>query len=165
MMQPYQLGSRVWPCLAKLLEETGEVSEIGGKIIGNGGRPIHYDGTNLIRRMGEEVADLSAATRVFIQLNGYDDGWVLAREQEKYHLFLKWHFDNLEDKPDEITEMDLGLLGRFWRRVGRFLGVGSDTHYQIYWAWRVYPQAMFHTAFLGVMLGALPGIGLWIFLR
>lgn len=166
MIGNFQLGSRVWPGLAKLLEEAGEVSEIGGKIVGNDGKHIHYDGTRLDVRIAEEVADLSAACRAFFQLNGYDGApWVLRREIDKYSKFLRWHNENLEDKPDGITQMDYGLIGRVGRRVGRFLGVGSDAHYQIYWSWRVYPQAMFHTLFIGVMLGALPGIALFVFTR
>jgi NTP pyrophosphatase (non-canonical NTP hydrolase) len=157
-LTPYQLGSRVWPGLSKLTEEMGEVGQVVGKILGNEGRPIHYDGSDLIKRMGEEIADLSAATRVFIQLNGYDGSWVLAREQQKYHLFLKWHLDNLEDAPDDIPEKELAA----WRRV---LGEGSVDHYQLYWAWRIYPRAMFASIFIGVILATLPAFLLWVLTR
>lgn len=158
MNAPYQLGSRVWPGLSKLIEEFGEVGEVAGKIIGNEGRPVHFNGDNLIVRMGEEIADASAATRVFIQLNGYDDGWVLAREQEKYHLFLKWHSDALEDKPDDQIE----AKPPWWHRL---MGVGSEDHYQVYWAWRVYPRAMFYSVFFGVALATIPGLLLWVLTR
>lgn len=156
---PFQLGSRTWPGLSKLIEEAGEVGQVAGKIVANGGDREHWDGTDLIVRMGKEIADLSAATRAFIQLNGYDGGWVLAREQQKYHLFLKWHFDNLPDKPDDRPEP------KGWGRIARFFGAGSDDHYQIFWAWRVYPRAMLNTLLVGLLIGAVPGILLFALIR
>lgn len=39
---PYGITSNVWPGLAKLVEEIGEVSELLGKIMGAGGSVIHY---------------------------------------------------------------------------------------------------------------------------
>lgn len=157
----YQLGSRVWPGLSKLLEEAGEMCQVGGKIMGTGGEKDHWDGSDLIRRAGEEVADLSAACRVFIQLNGFDGApWVLQREQEKYRQFLAWHFDTLEDREDGIGERKAGYSK--WQR--RF-GMGSDLHYQIYWACRVYPAAVAHTGILGFLLGTTFSTFCWLMLR
>lgn len=157
-MTPYQLGSRVWPGLSKLTEEMGEVGQVVGKILGSEGRKVHFDGTNLVKRIGEEVADLSAATRVFIQLNGFDGGWVLERERRKYHLFLKWHFDNLEDKPDDQLEPK-----RSW--INRLLGEGGEDHYQVYWAWQIYPRAVVYAIFFGICLAILPALVLFLFTR
>jgi len=158
MSATYNLGSRVWPGLSKLVEEAGEVVQVGGKIMGTGGEPEHWDGTNLLRRAGEEVADLSAACRVFFQLNGLDGApWVLEREKHKYQLFLQWHFDNLEDKPDAIGPGNPG-----WSKWQRFLGAGSDLHYQIYWSWRIYRQAMIHTSLLSAMVGSALTTLLWL---
>lgn len=144
----FMLGSRVWPGLSKLVEEAGEVQQVAGKLMGIGGKPDHWDGTNLRVRMGEEVADLSAACRAFFVLNGFDGApWVLEREKIKYNLFLKWHVDNLEDKPEGIGVPEK----RSWWR--KFIGDGSDLHYQIYWAVRVYPSALRHTMAVFFMLG------------
>jgi NTP pyrophosphatase (non-canonical NTP hydrolase) len=149
MSAPYNLGSRVWPGLSKLTEEAGEVIQVAGKIMGTGGEHEHWDGSNLLRRAGEEVADLSAACRVFFQLNGLDGApWVLEREQHKYRLFLKWHFDNLEDKPDQTGAPKVG-----WAKWQRLAGAGSDLHYQIYWAWRIYRRAVVTTMVVGGMVG------------
>lgn len=38
---PYGFTSDVWPGLAKLIEECGEVLEIAGKIMGCGGQLVH----------------------------------------------------------------------------------------------------------------------------
>lgn len=144
----YSLGSRHWPGLSKLVEEAGEVCQVGGKILGNGGNPDHWGGTNLEIRMGEEVADLSAACRAFLQLNGYDGApWVLEREIHKHRQFLAWHSENLADLPDD------GPAQRGYGRLARFFGAGSDLHYQIFWAWRVYRAAMLNTMFTFMMLG------------
>ena len=34
-----------------------------------------------------------------------------------------------------------------------FFGVGSEAHYQTYWAWRHYPVAMKHALAVGVIVG------------
>lgn len=149
MMGPFQLGSRVWPGLSKLTEEAGEVCQVAGKIMGTGGDPDHWDGSDLRVRMGQEVADLSAACRAFFQLNGYDGApWVLEREIEKYHQFLIWHHDNLEDKPDGVGEGP-----QPYSKFQRWLGAGGELHHQIYWSWRVYRSAMVHTSIIFFMLG------------
>lgn len=160
-MAPFQLGSRVWPGLSKLTEEAGEVVQVAGKLMGTGGDHDHWDGTDLRVRIAQEVADLSAACRAFFQLNDYAGSpWVLEREIQKYHQFIDWHNENLEDKPDEVGEGP-----KPYSRFARWLGAGGELHHQIYWSWRVYPSAMFHTLFLGVMLGSVPGILLWALLR
>ncbi|WP_017182248.1 hypothetical protein [Sphingobium xenophagum] len=35
-----------------------------------------------------------------------------------------------------------------------FFGIGSETHRQVYYSWREYPLAMFHTALAAFMFGA-----------
>lgn len=161
MKGPFQLGSRIWPGLSKLTEEAGEVCQVAGKIMGTGGSPDHWDGTDLRVRMAEEVADLSAACRAFFQLNDYAGSpWVLEREIQKYRQFIAWHNDNLEDKPDEVGEGPKG-----YSRLARWFGAGSDLHHQIYWSWRVYPSAMVHTAFLFLMLGLMPFVTYMAFFR
>jgi hypothetical protein len=159
MMGPFQLGSLIYPGLSKLVEEGGEMQQVAGKLMANGGEDEHWDGTRLSVRIAEEVADLSAACRAFFQLNGYDGApWVLRREIDKYNKFIQWHADNLEDRPDDSP---LPKPSRFRNMIG----FGSSDHYQIYWSWRVYPKAMLYTLFFGVMLGALPGILLFVLTR
>lgn len=159
----FQFGSLVYPGLAKLVEEGGEVQEVAGKLMATGGEPEHWDGSRLNIRIAEEVADLSAACRVFFQLNGYDGApWVLEREQHKYHLFLQWHRDNLPDKDDEVTT-DKPKAG--WNKIQRFFGAGSDEHYQTYWAWRVYPKAVQLAMLVGFNIGVLATSAIWIVAR
>lgn len=105
-MNDYSLGSKNWPGLSKLVEECGEVLQIAGKLMGTGGAIEHWDGKGpLDVRMAEEVCDLFAAARAFFQLNGFDGIPVyMQRELHKYHLFLKWHSDNLPEPDDQVTQ-------------------------------------------------------------
>lgn len=159
----YSLGSRHWGGLSKLTEEAGEVIQVAGKIMGNGGQAEHWDGTNLRKRMGEEVADLSAAVRCFILLNGYDGApWVLEREQTKLAQFLQWHADNLEDKEDGIGNDTVVKQPKPFNRFERFLGAGGDLHRQIYWCWRVYPRAVKYTCAVAFLAGGTVASWAWI---
>lgn len=155
---PFAFGSRIYPGLAKLVEEGGEMQQIAGKIMMTGGEvKNHWDGTDMPVAIAMEVADVSAACRAFFQLNGYDGArWVLEREIQKYHQFLEWHGEQVEDKPDSTVP----YTG--YSRLQRFFGAGSDLHHQIYWAWRVYPQAMLMTIYVGTLLAFIPGFLLWV---
>ncbi len=158
---PFQLGSRIWPGLSKVVEESGEVGQVAGKLMATGGDPKHWDGTDLTVRIGEEVADLSAACRVFFQLNDFAGApWVLEREIAKYGLFMEWHRKGLQDKPDET-----GPGPRPFNRFQRWLGAGGQLHHEIYWAWRVYPMAMVHTMFVAFMIGIVGVVALAVLLR
>lgn len=90
-MSDFALGSRVWPGLSKLLEECGEVVQVGGKLIQTGGAEEHWDGTNLRVRLEEECADAMAAIRCITDLNDLDVIAMEAREERKLALFRKWH--------------------------------------------------------------------------
>lgn len=87
---PYSIGSDRWPGLSKLIEEAAEVVQVGGKLIGSGGEVAHFDGSNLKRRLEEEIADLMAATNFFVERNGLDNGAIIRRVQTKLALFDRW---------------------------------------------------------------------------
>lgn len=91
---PYSIGSDIWPGLSKLIEEAGEVLQVGGKLLGTGGNPQHWDGSNLRERMLLELADLHAAI-VFFLVSNYDSGTSEAefkeRRRQKLEQFEAWH--------------------------------------------------------------------------
>ena len=65
---PYAFGGTVWPGLAKLTEEAGEVQQVLAKLIQTGGDPNHWSG-DMIAKLVEELPDLAAALEVFVRLN------------------------------------------------------------------------------------------------
>lgn len=94
----FSIGGELWPGLSKLIEECGEVCQVAGKIIGNEGRPNHWDGSNLPRRMEEELGDLMAAVAFVIQKNGLNADAICERTEKKLSLFERWHSDTLEHR-------------------------------------------------------------------
>ena len=87
---PYEIGSDVWPGLAKLAEEAGELIQVLAKVVGVSGRGVYYDGTDLRARLVEECGDLIAAVTFFTAANDLGPA-VDARVQEKLAIFQQWH--------------------------------------------------------------------------
>lgn len=52
---PYSIGSSHLPGLSKLTEECGELTQVLGKVLGMGSAGDHWDGTNLRKRLIEEM--------------------------------------------------------------------------------------------------------------
>ena len=87
---PFSIGSIIWPGASKVIEEAGELIQVLGKLIGTHGAIEHYDGTRLDHRLVEEVADLHAALKFFIETNNLT---VRDRANRKLALFRKWHLE------------------------------------------------------------------------
>lgn len=89
--QPFQLGSEVVPGLGKTVEEYGEVLQILGKLIANGGKGKHWDGQgDLFDRLSEEFADAQAATDFMILHNHLDNDKINARTIAKLDQYEAW---------------------------------------------------------------------------
>jgi hypothetical protein len=89
---PYSIGNRTWPGIGKLIEEAGEAQQVCGKLLATGGVSSHWDGTNLRKRLQEELADLAAAIDFVVEANDLDDaGFVSTRRRNKLDLFWGWH--------------------------------------------------------------------------
>jgi NTP pyrophosphatase (non-canonical NTP hydrolase) len=90
---PYSIGAERWNGLSKLIEECGEVMQVAGKIIGNGGGELHWDGSVLPDRLLLELGDLQAA--IMFLLSHYDyvlaESKVALRVQKKIALFEEWN--------------------------------------------------------------------------
>jgi len=89
--KPYSIGSDRWPGVSKLIEEMGEVQQVLGKLLGTGGQPAHWDGSDLRVRLHEELADLQAAMMFVIETNDLDGEAILARSNAKFLRFKQWH--------------------------------------------------------------------------
>ena len=90
MSDDFQLSASNWPGLAKLVEESGEVLQVCGKLMANGGQNHHWDGTNLRDRMETELGDLQAAILFAIEYNQLDTVKIAQRTMEKLQLYEKW---------------------------------------------------------------------------
>lgn len=89
---PYSIGSDQWPGLAKLLEETGEVQQVIGKLLAVRGEAEHWDGTNLHSRFEEELGDLLAAVEYVLRHNPtLSREHVYSQKTSKTAVFELWH--------------------------------------------------------------------------
>lgn len=89
----FAIGSPVWPGLSKLTEESGEVQQVIGKLMGTGGAIQHWDGSNLQERLIEEMGDCWAALQFVASKNNLDMGAIERRRAKKLALFNQWHED------------------------------------------------------------------------
>lgn len=88
----FAFGSKVWPGVAKLVEELGENGQVLGKLMMTGGEHEHWDGSNLSNRLELELGDLLAAIEFVMKHNAsLDRVIIVARKAEKLALFEKWH--------------------------------------------------------------------------
>lgn len=94
--EPFVIGTHTWPGVAKLIEECGELTQILGKLLAYPDAQ-HPDGTNLIDRLHDEIADISAAIEFLISANGntLDEGRILRRARTKLDQFKDWHAQGL----------------------------------------------------------------------
>ena len=94
MSGDFSSGSDDWPGLSKLIEEAGEVVQVCGKLINlvdSGGVRRHWDGSDLVWRLEEELGDLLAAVEFVIEKSCLSSEHVGARSQLKLDMFRKWH--------------------------------------------------------------------------
>ena len=77
---------QLWPSMSK-------VAQVFGKLMGTGGEPKHWDGSNLRERLIEELADVYAAVQFFAANNLTKEEqfeWA-KRIGKKRELFDEWH--------------------------------------------------------------------------
>lgn len=102
MTEPFGIGSGVWPGLAKVAEEAGELLQVVGKLVATAGRTEHYDGSDLRARLVEECGDLLAAVGYLAAANGIE-AEVAERAARKRELFQQWHRREA-DRPPVIVK-------------------------------------------------------------
>ena len=89
----FSIGSKYWPGISKLIEECGEVVQVGGKLLGSRGEVEHWDGSNLKDRLEDEIGDVLAACSFVVQKNGLNAQKISSRHHEKLKLFLSWQLE------------------------------------------------------------------------
>lgn len=89
------IGADRWSGLAKLFEESGELVQVCGKLVGNGGENRHWDGSLLWDRLGDEMGDVLAAIDFVIAHAPAKQLYerVQARREEKLKTFGRWHIE------------------------------------------------------------------------
>lgn len=102
-MSDFNIGSKKWPGLSKLIEEAGEVQQVCGKLIATDGEIQHWDGSNLKVRLEEEIGDVLAACKFVERHCALDAGAIAIRRAQKLAMFVGWHEDGLRDA--EIAEL------------------------------------------------------------
>lgn len=92
-MPDFGIGSDVWPGIAKLGEEAGEVVQVILKLVAMGGEVDHWDGTDLRERLIEEMGDLAAAVDYVYAHNfdANDKRHFGRRKAMKGETFARWH--------------------------------------------------------------------------
>ncbi|MGX7896868.1 hypothetical protein [Tsuneonella sp. HG222] len=96
----FAFGDDVWPGVAKLVEECGEVQQVAGKLMMRHGDRCHWSG-DLRQMMLEEVADLRAAA-LFVTAACFtpdEQREIERRIVLKSQLFHGWHRNPDDDPP------------------------------------------------------------------
>lgn len=86
------MDCKFWPGLAKIVEESGELNQVLGKIIANGGLPSYkWENIPLDEKMIEELGDVLGAIFFMIEHCPYiSEDRVIERADMKYRLFNEW---------------------------------------------------------------------------
>lgn len=91
--------SVMWEGLPKLVEETGELQQVLGKLIPfpEGGHP---DGKGELKtRVEEELGHVLAAIEYFITFNGLDRGAIQYHGNVKLELYKHWGLTGVSNPP------------------------------------------------------------------
>lgn len=110
----FAIGDNDYAGLGKVAEESGEVLQVIGKLMGSAGNPNHWDGTDLLERLLDETADLTAALTFLLdrlEIEGkidFDDRirWQ-QRISNKRKRYARWQsgdqtFDDFTPKPEGV---------------------------------------------------------------
>lgn len=100
----YQLSCPEYPGLAKVIEESGELGQVFGKIMSNGGHRFDpWVGNDLGAKLDEEAADLLAALLfMVVHCPHIDEDVVFDRTHRKTALFEEWAAGRTDTRYDEI---------------------------------------------------------------
>lgn len=100
----FSIGGDVLNGLSKLIEECGEVIQVAGKLLATGGKPEHWEGSNLHSRIEEEIADLLGSIWFFIDTNNLHTEFINDRMGKKFRQFFQWN-EEQKQKP-EIVQVE-----------------------------------------------------------
>ncbi len=89
---PGAIGSKVWPGALKVAEECAELIQVCMKLIAFP-EGVYPDGTDLLKNLSDERADVTAAITFMGAANGLHNDW--GREEQKVDQFHTWHEEGL----------------------------------------------------------------------
>lgn len=102
----FAIGDREWPGLSKLVEETGEVAQVVGKLMGTRGDTQHYSGLDLRTALENELGDLLAAIKfVGSHCEALSANAIHSRAEEKYAQFVTWHLEESKETPHRTAHV------------------------------------------------------------
>lgn len=90
----YTMHNVTWPGLSKVIEESGEVLQICGKIMAIRGGDTYYNGEDLRVELENEVSDLLASLTYLIRENDLDKARINRRVQMKLAKYQNWKETN-----------------------------------------------------------------------
>ncbi len=101
---PYQLKCPDWPGMAKVIEESGELGQVFGKIQSAGGATVYpWGNVDLKDKTVEEVADLLAALTFMVKKSPHiNEAAVSERMAKKFKLFEAWADGRTDTTFEEI---------------------------------------------------------------
>ncbi len=92
--------SVMWQGLPKLVEETGELQQVLGKLIAFPEGNLHPDGKgDLKARLEEEIGHVLAAIEYFTIFNGLDRGAMQYHGNVKLELYKQWGLSGVPNPP------------------------------------------------------------------
>lgn len=102
---PYMLSCKEFPGLAKVVEESGELGQVFGKIMSCGGLRFNpWGGADLGAKLDEEAADLLAAlTYMIVNCPHIDEDIVFNRAHRKIALFEEWGAGRTDTRYEDIV--------------------------------------------------------------
>lgn len=93
----FEIGGTMWPGLGKVVEETGELNTVLGKLMATGGKVDYFDGRDLKTELEEEMADVMAAIHFLMEYNPtLSQQKIFDRCNAKYKQFVEWHNQRLK---------------------------------------------------------------------
>lgn len=90
----------MWEGLPKLVEETGELQQVLGKLIAFPEGSVHPDGKGELKgRLEEELGHVLAAISYLIVFNGLDETLIGYHQGLKLELYKKWGLAGVPNPP------------------------------------------------------------------
>lgn len=116
----FAIGDEEWAGLSKLIEETGELLQVAGKLMGSRGRTDHWSG-DLRTKLVEELGDAVGAIGFFVERN------LTAEEQQavgdrtalKFERFHQWQVDDPDPRPTKLQAARAEGYTEELQRTGR----------------------------------------------
>jgi len=94
-MSKFNIGADEWPGISKLVEESGELLQVAGRVVQiagmNGDVRRHWDGSDLVDDLEKEMADVFAAIDFVTDHAGLNRQRILDRATAKRALYDHWH--------------------------------------------------------------------------